>query len=74
MPAGVNGEYNITETIGFNITFCASKIYHSGVDGISLKTTDLREFEFIFKTVENIFFAPHSHLKTPLKSEPRGLN
>ena len=25
MPAGVRGEYNITETAGFNITFCAAK-------------------------------------------------
>ena len=25
MPAGVSGEYNITETIGFNITFCVAK-------------------------------------------------
>ena len=40
MPAGVRGEYNITETAGFNITFCASKIYHSGADGISLRTND----------------------------------
>ena len=40
MPAGVSGEYNITETPDFNITFCASKIYHSVVDGISLKTND----------------------------------
>ena len=40
MPAGVSGEYNITKTAGFNITFCASKIYHSVVDGISLKTND----------------------------------
>ena len=37
MPAGVSGEYNITETAGFNIAFCASKIYHSVVDGISPK-------------------------------------
>ena len=25
MPAGVRGEYNITETVGFNITFCVAK-------------------------------------------------
>ena len=25
MPAGVSGEYNITETVGFNITFCVAK-------------------------------------------------
>ena len=25
MPAGVRGEYNITETVGFNITFCIAK-------------------------------------------------
>ena len=25
MPAGVRGEYNITETAGFNITFCIAK-------------------------------------------------
>jgi len=24
-PAGVRGEYNITETAGFNITFCVAK-------------------------------------------------
>ena len=40
MPAGVRGEYNITETAGFNITFCRSKIYHSVEDGISLKTNN----------------------------------
>ena len=61
MPAGVSGEYNITETAGFNITFCASKIYPSIVDGISLKITDLREFEFIRKTAESIFFVAHRH-------------
>ena len=38
MPAGMRGEYNITETAGFNITFCTSKIYHSAADGISQKT------------------------------------
>ena len=25
MPVGVRGEYNITETVGFNITFCVAK-------------------------------------------------
>ena len=25
MPAGVRGEYNITKTVGFNITFCVAK-------------------------------------------------
>ncbi|MBQ4612312.1 MAG: hypothetical protein IJB26_02040, partial [Clostridia bacterium] len=25
MPAGVRDEYNITETVGFNITFCVAK-------------------------------------------------
>ena len=25
MPTGVRGEYNITETAGFNITFCKAK-------------------------------------------------
>ena len=38
MPAGVSGEYNITKSEGFYITFCESKIYHSVEDGISLKT------------------------------------
>ena len=38
MPAGVRGEYNITETAGFNITFCTGKIFHSVEDGISLKS------------------------------------
>ena len=27
MPAGVRGEYNITETVGFNITFCVAKYF-----------------------------------------------
>ncbi|MBQ7935541.1 MAG: hypothetical protein IJ333_04255, partial [Clostridia bacterium] len=41
MPAGVRGEYNITETLGFNITFAMQK-YHSDEVGISLKTQKLQ--------------------------------
>ena len=72
MPAGVRGEYNITETAGFNITFCASKIYPSIVDGISLKITDLREFEFIRKTAESIFFGGGKGIRTLVGGCPNG--
>ena len=56
MPAGVRGEYNITKSEGFYITFCASKIYHSVEDGISLKTNDYVRVRIHTPKPQNIFF------------------
>ena len=68
MPAGGSGENNITETTGFNITFCASKIYHSVVDGISLKTNDYVRVRIHTQNGKNIFFVA----RTKRKCTPKG--